>query len=108
MTAVDLDAQVESIRAALAAGQHSPAGQLLGLPELDGDVWADIAGAVAITGAQPRTISGWLSRKGPRRCPFPEPRRSMYRLYWPVSVLQAWCEDYARVVGAGVVGLAQA
>ena len=108
MTAVDLDAQVESIRAALAAGQRSPAGQLLGLPELDGDVWADIAGAVAITGAQPRTISGWLSRKGPRRCPFPEPRRSMYRLYWPVSVLQAWCEDYARVVGAGVVGLAQA
>ena len=108
MTAVDLDAQVESIRAALAAGQRSPAGQLLGLPELDGDVWADIAGAVAITGAQPRTISGWLSRKGPRRCPFPEPRRSMYRLYWPVSVLQAWYEDYARVVGAGVVGLAQA
>jgi hypothetical protein len=87
MTAVDLGAQVESIRAALAAGQRSPAGQLLGLPELDSDVWADIAGAVAITGAQPRTISGWLSRKGPRRCPFPEPRRSMYRLYWPVSVL---------------------
>ena len=67
-------------------------GNYLGLPELDGDVWADIAGAAAITGARPRTITGWLNRQGPKRCPFPEPRRSLYRLSWPVSVLQAWRE----------------
>lgn len=67
---------------------------ILGLPELDGDVWADIAGASAITGAQPRTITGWLNRRGPKHCPFPQPRRSLYRLYWPVSVLQAWRDDY--------------
>ena len=98
---VALDAQLESIRTMLAAGQRPPAGQLLGLPDLDGDVWADIAGAAAITGAAPRTITGWLNRHGPKRCPFPEPRRSLYRLYWPVSVLQSWRDDYARVVGPG-------
>src|ERR1700749_1147085 len=98
---VDLEAQAESIRAILAAGQRPPAGQLLGLPELDGDVWADIAGAAAITGAPPRTITGWLNRRGPKRCPFPEPRRSLYRLYWPASVLQSWRDDDARVVGPG-------
>lgn len=92
---VALDAQIASIRTMMAAGQRSPAGQLLGLPELDGDVWADIAGAAAITGALPRTITGWLNRRGPKRCPFPEPRRSLYRLYWPVSVLQSWRHDYA-------------
>ena len=98
---VTLDAQLESIRTMLAAGQRPPAGQLLGLPDLDGDVWADIAGAAAITGAPPRTITGWLNRQGPKRCPFPEPRRSLYRLYWPVSVLQPWRDDYARAVGPG-------
>lgn len=98
---VDLDAQVESIRAMLAAGQRPPAGQLLGLPELDGDVWADIAGAAAITGAAPRTITGWLNRRGPKRCPFPEPRRSLYRLYWPESVLRTWRDDYAGVSSPG-------
>jgi hypothetical protein len=98
---VDLEAQAESIRVMLVAGRRPPAGQLLGLPELDGDVWADIAGAAAITGAPPRTITGWLNRRGPKRCPFPEPRRSLYRLYWPVSVLQSWRDDYAGRVGPG-------
>jgi len=100
---LDLEAQAESIRVMLAAGRRPPAGQLLGLPELDGDVWADIAGAAAITGAPPRTITGWLNRRGPKRCPFPEPRRSLYRLYWPVSVLQSWRDDYAAGVGPGAV-----
>jgi hypothetical protein len=100
---VALEAQLESIRTLLAAGQRPPAGQLLGLPELDGDVWADIAGAAAITGAPPRTIAGWLNRQGPKRCPFPEPRRSLYRLYWPVSVLQSWRDDYSRTVGPSAV-----
>jgi hypothetical protein len=94
--AVALDAQVEYIRAMLATGQRPPAGQLLGLPELDDDRWADIAGAAAITGERPRTITGWLNRRGPKRCPFPEPRRSLYRLYWRVSVLESWRDDYAR------------
>lgn len=98
---VDFEAQAESIRVMMAAGRRPPAGQLLGLPELDGDVWADIAGAAAITGAPPRTITGWLNRRGPKRCPFPEPRRSLYRLYWPVSVLQSWRDDYSGGVGTG-------
>lgn len=98
---IALDTQLESIRTLLAAGQRPPAGQLLGLPELEGDVWADIAGAAAITGVPPRTITGWLNRHGPKRCPFPEPRRSLYRLYWPVSVLLSWRDDYTRAVGRG-------
>lgn len=98
---VDLEVQAESIRLTLAAGRRPPAGGLLGLPELDGDVWADIAGAAAITGAPPRTITGWLNRRGPKRCPFPEPRRSLYRLYWPVSALQSWRDDYVGGVGRG-------
>ena len=98
---MDLEAQAQSIRVTLAAGRRPPAGQLLGLPELDGDVWADIAGAAAITGALPRTITGWLNRRGPKRCPFPEPHRSLYRLYWPVSVLQSWRDDYAGGAGPG-------
>jgi hypothetical protein len=98
---VALEAQLEFIRSLLAEGRRPPAGQLLGLPELEGDVWADIAGAAAITGAPPRTITGWLNRHGPKRCPFPEPRRSLYRLYWRVSALQAWRDDYARAVGPG-------
>lgn len=97
-----LDAQLESIRTMLASGQRPPAGQLLGLPELDGDVWADIAGASAITGAPPRTITGWLNRRGPKRCPFPEPRRSLYRLYWPASVLQAWLDEYSGRASQGI------
>jgi hypothetical protein len=101
LSPVDLEVQAESIRLTLAAGRRPPAGGLLGLPELDGDVWADIAGAAAITGAPPRTITGWLNRRGPKRCPFPEPRRSLYRLYWPVSALQSWRDDYAGGVGRG-------
>jgi hypothetical protein len=98
---VALEAQAESIRAMLLAGQRPPAGQLLGLPELDGDLWADIAGASAITGAPPRTISGWLNRRGPKSCPFPEPRRILYRLYWPVSALHDWRDEYAARLGQG-------
>jgi hypothetical protein len=84
----------EEIRAALAGGQAPPAGALLGLPELDGDVWADIAGASAVTGFAAGTITGWLSRGGPKRCPFPAAHRFLYRLYWPLSELQAWRDAY--------------
>lgn len=93
-----LNEQIASIRAVLSDGRRPPAGALLGLPELDGDMWADIAGAAAITGVQPRTITGWLNRRGPKRCPFPEPRRSLYRLYWPVSVLRSWRDEYAETI----------
>src|ERR1700728_708733 len=55
----------------LAAGQRPPAGQLLGLPDLDGDVRADIAGAAAITGP-PRVPSlGGSTAMGPSAAPSP-------------------------------------
>ena len=81
---VDLYGQLAEIHQALAAGRKPAAGALLGLPELDGDVWADIAGAAAISGAAPKTITGWLSRGGPKHCPFPAAHRFLYRLYWPL------------------------
>lgn len=89
------------IKASLTAGKMPAAGALLGLPPLDGDVWSDIAGAVAVTGFPRRTIAGWLSRGGPKRCPFPAPRRYLYRLYWPLSELQAWLAEYRQEHGTG-------
>jgi hypothetical protein len=88
--AVDLRQQVDALRAALQAGDRLPEGRLLGLPELDDDCWVDIAGAAAITGFQPNTITGWLTRGGPRHRPFPEPHRHLYRLLWPRHELMTW------------------
>jgi hypothetical protein len=89
--AVDLADHVAQLQQAVAEGLTPPAGRLLGLPDLpDGDVWVDIAGAVMVTGVAQRTISSWLSRGGPRDAPFPAGHRFLYRLYWPLSTLQAW------------------
>lgn len=93
---VDLGEHAEQLRQARAEGRTPPAGRLLGLPELPGDdVWVDMAGASAITGVAPRTITGWLSRGQPKRCPFPPGYRFLYRVYWPMSVLEAWAAEYA-------------
>lgn len=90
----DLSELTEEIRAAIAKGSVPAAGALLGLPPLDDDVWVDSAGATAVTGIPPRTISGWLSRGGPKHCPFPAARRYLYRRYWPLSELRAWRAAY--------------
>lgn len=85
--------QVGEIAAARGRGEALPAGRLLGLPELgDGDVWVDMAGAVVVTGAEQRTISAWLARGKPVANPFPAPVRLLYRLYWPLSTLDAWVD----------------
>jgi hypothetical protein len=55
---VDLADHAAALSAALARGEHVPAGRLLGLPELpEGDVWCDIAGASALSGAPAWTIT---------------------------------------------------
>lgn len=88
---IDLAVQAEWIRRARDEGRDVPAGRLLGLPELpDGDVWVDIAGASAITGLAAKTITGYLNRGQPRYWPFPAAHRFLYRLYWPMSVLEEW------------------
>jgi hypothetical protein len=95
---VDLAEHAAQIREARAVGRTPPAGRLLGLPELpEGDVWVDIAGASAVTGVQPKTITGWLTRGQPKRLPFPSGYRFLYRLYWPLSVVEGWRDEY----GAG-------
>ncbi len=92
---VDLTTHVAALQAALDRPSGPPAGRLLGLPELaDGDLWCDIAGAVAITGVAPKTITGWITRRGPARHPFPQPDRVLYRLYWSVASVRTWLEDY--------------
>ncbi|WP_194829249.1 hypothetical protein [Nocardia sp. XZ_19_231] len=94
---LDLADRSAQIRQARASGEKPPAGRLLGLPELpDGDVWVDIAGVEAITEIPSRTVSGWMARGGPKKAPFPAPHRVLYRLYWPLSVLEQWHEDYTR------------
>jgi len=60
---VGLYGQLADIRQALAAGQKPADGALLGLPELDGDVWVHIAGASAVSGAAPKTITGLCGGK---------------------------------------------
>lgn len=76
---------------AIRSGQPVPAGRLFGLPELpDDDCWLDIAGAAALTGVPPKTITSWLNRHGPARNPFPAPRRLLYRLFWPRLDITSW------------------
>jgi predicted DNA-binding transcriptional regulator AlpA len=88
---VKLSTRVATLTESVRDGLPVPAGRLYGLPELaDGDIWVDIAGATALTAMAPRTITGWLARGGPRRNPFPQPDRIMYRLYWPRSEIESW------------------
>ncbi|MER6816462.1 hypothetical protein ABT299_44975 [Spirillospora sp. NPDC000708] len=92
---VDLAEHAQALAKARAAGTAPPAGRLLGLPELpNADVWVDTAGAAAVTGIAPKTITGWLSRGGPKALPFPAARRFLYRTYWPLSELEDWTEAY--------------
>ncbi len=90
---ISLDEQYGRLVAALGTGRPISAGRLLGLPELgEDDVWVDVAGAAAIAGVNPRTVTGWLARSGPKRQPFPSPYRLMYRLYWRRSAVEKWLD----------------
>ena len=90
---VDLAGRRQDLAVALASGSSIPAGRLFGLPELtDDDVWVDIAGASALVGVRPKTITAWLARRGPKRLPFPRPCRLLYRLYWPRNEIAMWLE----------------
>jgi hypothetical protein len=91
---VDYAELSEELRQAREAGQTPPAGRLLGLPELAGDVWVDIAGATAVTGLPQRTITSWLARGGPKALPFPSAHRFLYRNYWPAKELEEWKRSY--------------
>lgn len=92
--AVSLAARHHELVDALRANQSVPAGRLLGLPELpEDDVWVDVAGAAALAGVNPKTITGWRSRGGPKRKPFPPPRRVLYRLYWARSAVLNWLQE---------------
>ena len=57
-----------------------------------------MAGATALTGVPPKTISSWLARGGPVRNPFPVPQRFLYRLYWRGTDITSW---QARETAAG-------
>lgn len=99
---VDLKGQLAAIREALAAGRRPAAGGLLGLPVLEGDdIWVDTAGAAAVVGVPPSTITSWLSRGRPAARPFPAARRYLRRLYWPLSEIEAWAGHYRPEETAG-------
>lgn len=88
---VDLAVRLAALSGALRRGMQVPAGRVLGFPELpDNDAWCDIAGAAAIAGVPPKTITGWLARRGPKADPFPRPDRILYRLYWSCDAVLAW------------------
>jgi hypothetical protein len=95
---VELSRHLAALRAAIVAGAAVPAGRLLGLPNLPGDgCWVDMAGAAALTGVPPKTITSWLARGGPLRNPFPPPARILYRLYWPWADIESWRSREPRV-----------
>ena len=88
---VELAAHATVLADAIRAGRVVPAGRLFGLPELPSDdYWLDMAGATAITGIPPKTITSWLARGGPARNPFPIPHRFLYRLYWRGTQITSW------------------
>lgn len=88
---VDLSDRMTALSNSISRGDRIPAGRVMGFPELPGgDMWCDIAGAAAIVGVPPKTITGWLARGGPKDNPFPIPNRILYRLYWPISVIRKW------------------
>ena len=88
---IELQAHAAALSEAIRDGRPVPAGRLFGLPELPGDdCWLDMAGAAAITGAPPKTITSWLARGGPVRNPFPVPHRFLYRLYWRGTEITSW------------------
>lgn len=87
----ELAVRAKALGEAVLAGQAVPAGRLFGLPELPGsECWLDMAGATAVTGVPPKTITSWLARGGPARNPFPVPERFLYRLYWRETEITSW------------------
>jgi hypothetical protein len=88
---IELATRAAVLAEAARTGRAVPAGRLLGLPELPGDdYWVDMAGATALTGIPPKTITGWLARGGPVRNPFPVPQRFLYRLHWRGTEIASW------------------
>jgi len=88
---IELQAHAAALGEAIRDGRAVPAGRLFGLPDLPGDdYWLDMAGATAITGRPPKTITSWLARGGPVRNPFPVPHRFLYRLFWRGSEITSW------------------
>jgi hypothetical protein len=88
---IELVVHARALADGIRSGQAVPAGRLFGLPELPGDdYWLDTAGATALTGIPPKTITSWLARGGPVRNPFPVSDRFLYRLYWRRAEIESW------------------
>ncbi len=91
---ITVEAHYDALRAAMRNAETIPVGRLWGLPDLgDSDMWVDIAGAAVLAQVKPKTLTGWLSRGGPKKRPFPAPTRLMHRLYWRRSTIEAWRQD---------------
>jgi hypothetical protein len=88
---VELATHAFALAEAIRAGRSVPMGRLYGLPGLpDDDYWVDSAGAAALTGVPPKTITSWLARGGPIRNPFPIPHKVLYRLHWRGTEIASW------------------
>ncbi|WP_144127760.1 hypothetical protein [Catellatospora sichuanensis] len=93
-----LDAQYAFLLEAARNNADIPAGRLLGLPDLGpDDCWVDVAGAAAIAGVKPKTVTGWLSRGKPANVPFPSATLILNRLYWSRTSIEAWCTAYGPI-----------
>lgn len=67
------------------------------LPEIDDDdEWLTTRAVAEKIGVAQTTITSWLSRGGPKGCPFPQGTQVHYRNYWQASVIDHWRERWHR------------
>lgn len=65
------------------------------MPEIDDeDEWLTTTAVAKRLGVASTTITSWLTRSGPKRCPFPEGIQVNYRNYWQASIIDQWDEKW--------------
>lgn len=61
------------------------------MPEIDDeDEWLTTTAVAKRLGVASTTITSWLTRSGPKTCPFPQGIQVNYRNYWQASVIDQW------------------
>lgn len=68
------------------------------MPEVaQDDDWLTTADVARRVGVTANTINSWLTRHGPKSCPFPQAaERVNYRNYWLASVIDRWQSEWRK------------
>lgn len=60
------------------------------------DEWLTTSAVAKRIGVASSTITSWLTRGGPRTCPFPRGTQVNYRNYWQASTIDHWYAQWHR------------